>query len=163
MPKRTPNHRLVKRHRTYAVDEIAALLGSHRNTVRNWLKGDLQSIDDRRPVLVHGAVLFEFLRDRRAQRKRPCSPGEIYCFRCRNPRRPAGNVVVYQARTVTSGDLVGSCVDCGSRMYRRVSMAKLTLSLGGLDIRNTDAEEHIDESLEPSPNCDFDKENPHHG
>ena len=36
--KRHPNYRLVKIHHSYTVEEIARLFGSHRNTVRRWLK-----------------------------------------------------------------------------------------------------------------------------
>jgi hypothetical protein len=33
MRKRHPNHRLVKSHRNYTVEEITRLLGKHENTV----------------------------------------------------------------------------------------------------------------------------------
>jgi hypothetical protein len=34
MGKRYPNHRRVKIHRSYSVEEIARLLGAHKHTVR---------------------------------------------------------------------------------------------------------------------------------
>ena len=34
MRKRHPNHRLVKIHRSYTVEEIAELFAIHKNTVR---------------------------------------------------------------------------------------------------------------------------------
>jgi hypothetical protein len=54
MGKRHPNYRLVKIHRNYSVEQIASLCVKHKNTVRAWLKGGLQSIDESRPVLVTG-------------------------------------------------------------------------------------------------------------
>jgi transposase len=46
MGKRHPNYRLVKIHRSYAVEEIAKLFGIHKNTVRCWVKDGLATIDD---------------------------------------------------------------------------------------------------------------------
>ena len=51
MQKRHPNHRLVKIHRSYTVEEIAELFGIHKNTVRDWVKGGLATSDDKRPML----------------------------------------------------------------------------------------------------------------
>ena len=57
MGKRHPNHRRVKIHRSYTVDEIARLFGIHKNTVRQWLKSGLPTIDNRRPTMARGADL----------------------------------------------------------------------------------------------------------
>ena len=155
MGTRNHNHRLVKIHRSYTVDEMADLFGIHRNTVRDWLRKGLGTIDRRRPLLVRGPDLISFLKVRRAMNKRPCRPGEIYCVRCRQPRRPAGDKVCYQPLTPTGGNLVGVCPDCGIRMFRRVNRAKLTLAAGHLHIAIPEAQQHIDESHQPSVNCDF--------
>ena len=123
MPRRTPNYRLVKQNRTYSIEEVAVLFRSHRNTVRHWIKAGLKTIDDRRPLLVHGSDLAQFLKERRAKTKHPCAPGEIYCLRCRVPRRPMDDTVVYRALSADRGDLVGMCSVCSSRLFRRVSLA----------------------------------------
>ena len=65
MAKRHPNHRLVKIHRNYTVEEVASLLGVHRNTVREWVKRGLATIDRKRPMLIHGRDLAAFLQARR--------------------------------------------------------------------------------------------------
>ena len=90
MRKRHPNHRLVKIHRSYTVEEIAKLFGIHKNTVRGWVKSGLATSDDKRPMLILGHDLAAFLQARRVKNKRPCKPGEIYCVRCRAPKFPAG-------------------------------------------------------------------------
>ena len=158
MARRTLNYRLVKQHRTYSVEEVAVLFSAHRNTVRHWLKNGLRTIDDRRPLLVQGGDLAQYLKGRRAKSKHPCAPGQIYCLRCRMPRAPAGNAVVYRALTADRGDLVGVCVVCGCRLFRRVSMAKLRASAGELVVGFTDADGHIGKHPYPSLNCDFEKE-----
>jgi hypothetical protein len=134
MPKRHPNYRLVKTHRSYAVEEIAGLFGAHKNTVRQWIRTGLKPLDRRRPLLVHGSELSAFLRDRKQKNKRPCQPGEIYCVRCRAPKQPDGDMADYLPITERLGNLEGICPDCGAMIYRRASLAKLDQIRGKLDI-----------------------------
>jgi transposase len=70
--RRRPNPRLVKIHRSYAVEEIARRLEVHKNTVRAWMRAGLKAIDHRRPTLISGAELVEFLKEKRQKKKRPC-------------------------------------------------------------------------------------------
>jgi hypothetical protein len=155
MGARKHNHRLVKIHRTYTVEEMVTLLDVHRNTARRWITEGLATIDCRRPLLVKGSVLADFLKDRRANSKRPCMPGQLYCLRCRAPKRPAESKVVYQAFTFERGNLLGVCPDCAARLCRRVSLAKMAGAIGDLHVTFPLAEEHIGESSHPSLHCDF--------
>jgi len=125
MKKRHPNHRLVKIHRSYTVEEIANLFGIHRNTVRHWVKEGLASIDDKRPMLILGHDLVEFLQARRVKHKQTCKTGELYCVRCRSPKSPAGNMADYFPITEKFGNLVAICPDCNAMMNRHVSMARI--------------------------------------
>ena len=155
MSKRHPNPRLAKIHRNYTVEEVAALFGVHRNTVREWVKRGLPTTDDRRPMLILGHDLVAFLRARRAKNKRTCQPGEIYCIRCRAPKAPDGAMADYEPVTETLGNLIGMCPDCELMMYRRVSLAKLEQIRGQLDITMPEALRHISESDQPSVNSDL--------
>src|SRR5689334_17341015 len=132
MRKGHPNHRRIKIHRSYVVEEIASLLGVHKNTVRRWVKAGLPTCDDRRPILIRGRDLVSFLQARRARNKRQCRPGEMYCVRCRVPKLPAGDMAEYQQLTEKCGNLMAICPDCLSIMNRRVSVAKLALVRGRL-------------------------------
>lgn len=158
MKKRQPNYRHVKIHRTYSVEEIASLLGTHKNTVRTWLKVGLPTCDAKRPVLVLGADLASFLRVRCAKRKQPCKVGELYCVRCRVPKVPAGEMVEYQAETPTLGVLRGICPDCHCMINRRVSSTKLEVVCGKLSVSFTKAPCQVSNRDEPSLNNDFRKE-----
>lgn len=73
MRKRHPNHRLVKLHRSYTVEEIANLFGIHKNTVRGWVKAGLATIDAKRPMLILGHDLSAFLQARRKKTSRLAS------------------------------------------------------------------------------------------
>jgi hypothetical protein len=153
MANRRPNPRKAKIHRTYTVEEVARLYRVHRHTVRNWVKDGLSICDDRRPTLILGAALVEFLTRKRAKHRRPCAPGQLYCVACRAPQHPAEGMADYMPLTATSGNLVGLCPVCETVIYRRVSLARLDAVRGGLDIRGTQGREHIAEIAASSLNC----------
>ncbi len=155
MGKRHPNHRLVKIHRSYKVEEIARLFGIHKNTVREWIKAGLLTNDDKRPTLILGRDLIAFLQARRARNKRTCRPGEIYCVRCRALKVPAGEIAEYLPLTEVIGNLVAICPDCYSIMNRWVSLAKLEQARGKIDITFPQALRRISESNQPTVNSDL--------
>jgi hypothetical protein len=158
MKRRHPNPRLAKIHRTYTVAEVADLFGLHRNTVRQWIKSGLPVLDDRRPALVFGRDLRDFLQARREKNKRKCQPAEIYCVKCREPRRPAGGIAEYRPSAGGLGSLIGICPECDCFMYRRTSEPKLEQIRGELEVTFSQASTHIGDSNRPSPNSDFKQE-----
>lgn len=162
MPRRAPNPRLVKINLSYTVEEVASLLQSHRNTVRNWIKNGLRTCDDRRPTLILGRHLAEYLTAHRARNKRACKPGEIYCLRCRAPRTPAGGMADFQTITVMVGNLIGICPECSLMMNRRVSVSKLEAVRGHLDIKFPLGFRHIGETQRPTLNCELRQEGADH-
>jgi hypothetical protein len=155
MRKRRPNYRLVKIHRNYKVEEVACLFGMHKNTVRAWVKAGLPTCDSKRPTLILGRDLATYLHARRTKNKRPCQPGEIYCMRCRAPKRPAGDMVEYQPITESMGNLAGICPDCEGMIYQRANRVKLAAIQGKSDITFSEAERRVNESNEPSVDSDF--------
>jgi hypothetical protein len=155
MRKRHPNHRLVKIHRNYTVEEIAKLFGIHKNTVRGWVKVGLTTVDDKRPMLILGHGLVAFLQARRAKNKQTCKPGELYCVRCRAPKLPAGDMAEYSPITEKFGNLTAICPDCDAIMNQRVSLARIGEVCGKMDITFPQAMRHIVESTKPTVNSDL--------
>lgn len=155
MKKRHPNYRHVKIHRTYSVEDIADLFVIHKNTVRNWLKNGLVTIDSSRPMLVKGDVLSAYLKAKRTKNKQKCLPGEMYCVRCRAPKSPALGMADYKPVTGTMGNLIAICPTCGSIMNRRASLAKLEQVRGKMDITMPQALQRIVDSNQPSVNSDL--------
>ena len=155
MTKRHSNHRLVKIHRSYTVEEAARLLGKHKNTVRTWVKDGLATIDDKRPMLILGHDLVEFIKKRRAKNKQSCKPGQLYCVRCRAPKFPEEDMVEYSPVTEKIGNLIAICPDCDSIMNRHVSLIRIWEVCGNMDITFPKELRHIVERTKPTVNSDL--------
>jgi hypothetical protein len=132
------NHRIdprrVKIHFAYSVAEAAKALGTHRNTIRWWIKQGLPVADDQRPVVMRGAEIRSFLQRRRTAKKQPLSPGEFFCFKCRSPKSPAGGMADFIESGAGLGTLCGLCPDCETVMHRRASLTSLERAKGKLDV-----------------------------
>jgi hypothetical protein len=125
---------LVKIHRNYTVEEIAGSFAVHKNTVRNWMRHGLQAIDSRRPCIIRGQALADFLTASRKATKQSCLPNQFYCVGCRRPVTPAGGMVDYVPISARSGNLSGICPDCHRIIYRRSSFAGLDAFRGFFDV-----------------------------
>ena len=118
--------RSVKLHRTYTFEEAERLLGVHRNTIRNWVRRDgLEALVERKPYLIRGDDLREFLRRRAEKRRQPLGLGEMFCLSCRKPRKPERALVENISGAVGPGHLRGLCPVCLTLMHRRISRAAI--------------------------------------
>ena len=153
MGARRIDSRVIKLHRSYSVGEAAEALGVHKNTVANWLRQGLQPIDKVRQILIHGEELRRFLKERRHRRKSPCRPDELWCLRCKAPRRPDGGLVDYLPMSASGGNLRGLCPKCGCLMHRRVSKTQLAAMAAQFDIAFPQAQSRLNGCSSPSLNC----------
>jgi hypothetical protein len=150
------DYRRVKLHRSYTISELSALIGAHKHTIRRWIAAGLRTTDSRRPLLIHGADFRAFAKAREPVKQR-CQPGEIYCFSCRAPRRPALDMADYRARTTLRGLLSGICPICDRMIYRAATLAKLDEIGGGLKVAFPSAQQRIDDTGSPFPKVHFNK------
>ena len=67
--RNNPNR--IKIHRLYTVIEVSETLGVHPRAVRNWIRAGLIVVDDKRPLLIHGADLKVYLKQKR-KKLNPC-------------------------------------------------------------------------------------------
>ncbi|MEO6360325.1 MAG: helix-turn-helix domain-containing protein [Sphingomicrobium sp.] len=158
MAARRVNPYVVKLHWSYSIPELAARLGVHKNTVRHWQRDGLAPIDASRPVMFQGSIVRAFLAKRNASRKRPCPPGTLYCFRCREPRPPALGMIEYLAMTAVSGNLAAICAMCDTVMHRRARLASLPAIMPGFAVQITQAPPRLKGSPSPSLNCDLERQ-----
>jgi hypothetical protein len=124
--KRLHNPNKCKIHRSYTVEEAALLYEVHKRTVRNWIIKGLAVCDDKRPLLILGADLKQFIKQQRQANKRSCKPSELYCFKCREPRLPDQNTIEFIQETSTKGRVISACSVCNSMMNKYFKLENLT-------------------------------------
>lgn len=152
MPGKRINPNLIKAHFSYTASELAKRLGVHKNTIRNWMRRGLPALSGR-PVLYHGGSVRAFIAARNASRRAPCPPGTMYCFRCRDRRKPALGMVDFIHRQRGAGNLTAICEACGATMNRRARRDALTAIMPGLDVQIRQAQSRLIENPAPSLNC----------
>ena len=133
MPKRL-NPNLVKIHRNYEISEVAELFCIHKNTVRSWIKNGLPVCDDKRPILIIGKYLKEFIQQKNSSQKQSCKLNEIYCLKCKSPHVPAENMVDYQPNNSSNGRLFGLCPVCESVINKYINSSQLRQIRKHLDV-----------------------------
>ena len=154
MPAKRINPRRAKLHWSYTAHELAERLGVGRNTVRHWIKGGLPIVDGTRPVLILGCDFQAWWNKRRKATKRQCQPGQMYCFKCREPKAPALGMIDYVATSAATGNLNALCETCGTAMHQRTRLADISVKMPGMDVRCTQAQSSIVERTQPSLNRD---------
>ena len=159
MSKRSRRHdlRRVRKHTSYTVPEAAAVLGVAIGTVRKWRRDGLPALDERRPILIFGADLKSWLGERAKLRKRKCGFDEMYCFRCRAPQKPQLGTVRITPRNQKTLLVSGRCGQCGTKMNKGGSVAKIPELINTFGI-NTMRQEHLVGCDTPLLKRDLEKE-----
>lgn len=128
----------IKANKAYQVDELAEAADVSVLTVRNWIVAGMQLVDTSRPMLVMGFQALEFLKNRRAQSRRPLAKGEFYCLRCKAPRKPLGAMADYEPTSATSGRLKALCGVCECPCNRNIRTSDLGDISEVLDVAMSD-------------------------
>ncbi len=120
MSKRV-NPMAIKMALTYEVSEAAAALGVSVATIRNWVRDGLPIMATKKPFLISGAELRDYLRAKNEASKRPLNENELTCFGCRAGRKPLAMAVACLPNTSKTSRLVGECEQCGGAASRLIS------------------------------------------
>ena len=156
MPRCNPN--LAKINRSYTYEEAAKIFGVHKNTIAAWEKQGLVVLREKKPYLVLGAHLREFLSARKEKSRRTCKLHEAYCVRCRAPREPSDRYVEYLPISESKGRLVGLCPTCATLINKFVSVDWLSRNPDVFDVALPAGMEHITGRVNSFQNCDFKQE-----
>jgi len=128
------NPNSIKIHRSYTVIEVSETLGVHPKTVRNWIRVGLPVVDEKRPLLIIGADLRIYLKQKRKTYMHRCEAHEMYCFKCRQPNNPSIETLKFIAKPAGMAQMAGRCEECGCKANKYVSwrdVNQIWLELGG--------------------------------
>jgi len=121
------NSRLIKSRRSYNITEMASLLGVDRKTCQRWIKQDGLKVIEKgeNPLLIMGADLISFLKERKKQRRCELKEDEFFCIKCRRAvkARMGSEEVVKTGKKIGKNDLeqfkkTGFCEICNTKLNR---------------------------------------------
>jgi hypothetical protein len=133
MAKRVSTRR-VKKDRLYTYDEASELLGITSGTVRSWRSSGLSVMTASTPHYILGAELIAYVEKRQRKRSVKSCLDKIYCFTCKDHRKPLGSMIDYIPITATRGRLMGLCETCEGQLNRFAAKADLGKFTGIYDI-----------------------------
>lgn len=127
--------RRIKSDKAYRIGELADAAEVSSATVRAWLRSGMGQMDDTRPTMIMGFQALAYLNERKRAAKRPMEPWELYCLRCKAPRRPLGGMTDYVATSAAGGRLKGLCGVCECPCNRNISAKELPALRKILDVK----------------------------
>lgn len=116
----------VKAALTYEISEAANALGKTPATIRNWIKDGLPVMSSRKPYLLSGSAIREYLQLKYKTAKRPLEPDQFYCPSCRKGRKPLDMAATLVPLTKKTLLMKGVCGRCGSINTRMISTSKVS-------------------------------------
>lgn len=119
------NPMAVKAALTYTVEEAAQAFRKNPATIRNWIKDGLPVMSSRKPYLMSGAALREYLRKKYHTAKRPLAAGELYCLHCKKGQKPVDMTVSLSQIGPKTSLLRGACDACDGTATRMVSQSQI--------------------------------------
>ena len=108
-------------------------------------------------MLILGADLRSFLKEKKGKGKHKCKPWEMYCLRCRKPQTPLGRMVDYVPESDVTGRMVGLCSVCEAEFNKYISVSAIDALGAKLDVALPRALNHLNKTDKPLLNSDFNK------
>lgn len=110
---------------SYTVSELARACRVTEGTVRQWLKDGLPALTQQRPTLITGAAAKAFLIARRAKKKKPIGPDELFCLSCKTPRKAFEGIVDLMETPGQAPRIHGFCAVCETMCCRIVKRSDI--------------------------------------
>ncbi|GAA6206741.1 hypothetical protein NBRC116601_00340 [Cognatishimia sp. WU-CL00825] len=117
--------RKIGKHRLYSYEEAGVALGVTRHTVRSWRSSGLQVMTASTPHYILGAELIRFIKHKQAKKSVKLALDQMYCFKCKAPRRPLWAMVDYIPINDARGLITGLCEVCEGDVQRFVGKGDL--------------------------------------
>lgn len=123
------NYKLIESNRSYSTEKIKKLIGIHEQTIREWINRNNLECVSKKPILIYGAILKEFIKNRNESHKKTLEFNQMKCLKCKAISIPKNNeVLLYNnkngsIRTVA----IHSCCEGVelSKLYKKIDTEKL--------------------------------------
>ena len=71
-------------HRSYTIEELSLHLSMNQKTLLRWIDAGLETIpESKKPILIMGSDLKEFLRKKNTKKKVRLNRNQFYCLSCK--------------------------------------------------------------------------------
>ena len=117
--------RKIKKHRLYSYDEASDALNVTPHTVRAWRTSGLEVMATTTPHYILGAELIRYIENKQAKRSVKMALDQMYCLKCKAPRKPLWGLVDYRPTNDARGRLMGLCEACEGGLQRFVGKGDL--------------------------------------
>ncbi len=122
----------IKRKWAYTIDEICDLYGNrklHPQTVRGWIKKGLPTIDKKKPTLIFGSELHQFIGTMNASGKVKTEFHEMFCMKCQDARKPYKKEMQVELDRdfLRAKAICSECLSTMNKSYKKDDYTKLKL------------------------------------
>lgn len=127
MAKRYPINK-IKKDVAYSLSEVAVVVGVQRRTVTRWVNEGLIVLDaNKKPVLVMGYILKEFLINKSMENKVSLKKDEIYCVACSQGVQCDMDKLElnFLGKNKSLPALVGRCKKCKNKIFKYISQEEV--------------------------------------
>jgi len=124
MSKRLYPHNRVRYWYAYDLDDICALFSDsrlHKQTIRKWIKGGLNTIDKGKPVLIYGNDLIAYIKARNIKNKCSTDFDQLFCMKCQDARYIYQNMIKVD-QNGSSLKVSGLCRKCKAKMFQNYKL-----------------------------------------
>lgn len=113
--------------------EISSLLGVDRKTCSRWIKDEGLEVIKKNvsPLLVMGANLIDFIKNKRIKRKMPTEKNQFVCFKCHKVvKAKAGSEQIIRTGKTIGKDSheqlrkIGICERCGTEVNKYLGVSQ---------------------------------------
>lgn len=110
------NPQKINMHRSYQVKELAGFLSIDKKTCFRWIDDGLKIVEgSKKPILIMGQDLKEFLSKRKQKRKFKLKRCEFFCLSCKKPTNAKKG-----STKIKNGKKLAVCRVCSSKISRTI-------------------------------------------
>lgn len=101
---------------SYTIKELSYELNVTEKTCHRWIASGLKIVEGRKkPILIMGSDVKEFLKNKNSKKKVSLKRHEFYCFTCKLPRSAKRGSIQKAKKKKT-----GACCVCSGKMSRTI-------------------------------------------